>query len=250
MVSGKCHKDQESRYAQSKTSQSSRYGDAVKVVLPHLYFKGFTVHREIITRTSELFRQHFTSLEVAVVEIDEEHPINLGIYIDWLYTGILRTKDYEEDEADEFNMEDDEEYRNLLKGYFLGVKLEDSTYCDTIIDALFDKARECGAQTQPCLPDVATINEAYSRQTEDTVEEAQKVQKTFVEIFAREKYSSQLTKRMKHKELNDKFKDDLAQRLMGNRQDASELDACKFHQHTEGEDCSSKGPARKRRGEE
>lgn len=212
----------------------------------------YSVHRHVITRTSTVLRAHFQNRKNKSIDLNGRHSIHridFGIYVEWMYTGVLATKTEAQDHGNEVGVEDDDdeeaddEYSYFADAFSLGVDLEDSAYCNTIIAALFEKAEDAKALSRPYLPDVVSINKVY--QNSHTV----RLRSVLVEIFARQQDPFSLEQIMDDHELHREFTSDLVHRLMEDRKEAPELRVCKFQIGGACQNCSPEAHARKRRRE-
>ncbi|KAK4497504.1 hypothetical protein PRZ48_011955 [Zasmidium cellare] len=159
-----------------------KFSNIVKVRLPN-QLPNFDTHdlavdRTVICRSSEVMRKTFSNSQdnKATVTLARITPFDFTLYLNWLYTGILRTKCSQEDIA--YGIDD--EYESFIDGYLMGIELEDREYRNVMISALFEKAQEL---PRPDLPRPAWVNKVYDPNVAS--QEIVTLQYVLLEIFAR-----------------------------------------------------------------
>ncbi|KAF2867652.1 hypothetical protein BDV95DRAFT_171828 [Massariosphaeria phaeospora] len=98
--------------------------------------KGFTVHEQLIRKSSPFFEAALsnpaTTAHPILIKLPKCSPTDFHVYVQWLYTGrvhVVLTSPITSDK-------DTDEYCLLIRGYLLGEYLQDTHYRDTLMDAL------------------------------------------------------------------------------------------------------------------
>ncbi|KAK4497506.1 hypothetical protein PRZ48_011957 [Zasmidium cellare] len=209
----------------------------IKVRVQHgMCHEELSVHRSILCQTSGYMKERLKSSTVKETSIRVSYPHNFGLYVNWLYTGLLCT-------IDESLVGYDNEYDELIESYILGIKLKDSTFCNAVISAIFEKVED---EEYGGLPRDEDLDLAFTPKPGISEDNLSPMRDALVEVFARAPDSHKVDMVIKQKRLNRDFVRDLVKRLLELR-NSSELSVCDFHLHDDGKDCSQEEPARKRR---
>ncbi|KAK3677375.1 hypothetical protein LTR78_002913 [Recurvomyces mirabilis] len=108
------------------------------------------VHTNLLVGTSAFFRRQ--PLPPAPWRSDEIGLVNFKIYVDWLYTGAVCSREEDPRLC---------EYARLARLYKLGVQLEDVTFQTAVADAFLEKVIEEVAKPAPTLPSSPCLQQAF-----------------------------------------------------------------------------------------
>ncbi|KAK4497507.1 hypothetical protein PRZ48_011958 [Zasmidium cellare] len=188
--------------------------DVVKITASYGIKQEYAVDRKIVSVSSSVLRERLSSNSTKEISFDWIIAIDLKIYLNWLYSGVLRI--VEEGESDE-------DY-NLVDGYILGLGLDDQKYCDAIIDAFYAKAQELRDKNPQYLPDTSCLGRAF--QNEINVKKGQGsteiLQRALVDIYAQADDPQRVYEVLEDGEdIPSEFKNLLIRRLMEDRKKLS-----------------------------
>lgn len=101
--------------------------------------KRFVVHEALVSPRSEFVRSalrgEWIEAQERIIPLPEDDPVIFSVYQKWLYAGLIHTR------PNSIPSKTDDEYNMLVKAYIFGEKIMDSTFKDSVADAIVEKLR-------------------------------------------------------------------------------------------------------------
>ena len=108
----------------------------------------FLVHRELLCDRSPFFtnamKKQWTGDNDRILELPNDKPENIKVYVAWLYSNRIFTKP--EGEVDE---ESNIEFNGLIDAYIFGDMIHDSDFKDAITDVFIERSEESALAELP-----------------------------------------------------------------------------------------------------
>ena len=211
------------------------------------------VHRNVLTGSSLFFREidsPSSSSKNTRHDLPDINATSLGIYVDWLYSGEVKTK-HDDIVACAFGRSaiiEDDEYCALATLYRLGRKLEDEHFANAVMNACREKLADApcaGISTLPGCHAIEIIYDDNPQYVDDMAKKA--VHDAFVRAGKIGHFDAM------EEDVPAQFLRDLCRSLLASRKwvglgagggDSGEQ--CEYHVHSGGLNCDEE-QARKRR---
>lgn len=218
----------------------------VKVVVG-LENKCFYVHASALTATSDFFKsalkKEWNTTDDRSIDLNNETPDQFNTYVQWLYSGEVsagRTSEASKDIKSEIFVIN--QYITLATLYVLGERLNDTTFQDSVINAMVFNLREKTETNRTICPASLVINTIYDNTTRKSP-----VRRLLVDIYVR--YGNESFE-VSDEVVNHEFLSELSHALVKDRvllhKDEKNYNAlicgipCGYHNHDKDRPCQFK----------
>ncbi|RAH69974.1 BTB/POZ domain-containing protein [Aspergillus aculeatinus CBS 121060] len=208
----------------SKDSVNKFQGRTIEIVVGDEQ-RVYGVHEGLVRSSSPFFDKalagKWKESAQRTVQLPNDEPKIVALYIHWLYYGTLPVF------CDELVEIGNSEYLDLAKAYILGDKILDTLFQDTVIDAIIEKSRSTAQDGHRWYPDGAVLDYAYHN-----IAESAQILELFVDMYVTKGNSSWLQEWTDPTHIPQPFLLSVASKLLDRRAVSKEpLEALIYHIH-------------------
>lgn len=212
----------------------------------------FVIQRAVVGTSSKVLSRIFCKPSLHNThDMPEESASDFNLYVNWLHSGILATKNpdnshFDCDSHDSSWIEQRSEYTQLSRLYLLSKRLKDGAFADAVIDAPLGSLREHEKVDDEIneFPGATCISYIW----ENIYNDGDKLKRLLVQTFATEENNKNELQSSSMQDFPKQFKEDLLMEVLDRRgkprSRITEVDNCEFHTHSAEETCVA-GRARK-----
>ncbi|OJJ99584.1 hypothetical protein ASPACDRAFT_119158 [Aspergillus aculeatus ATCC 16872] len=132
--------------------EGNKYAGACLTIMVGPRTSRYTVHEKIARASSPYTDKLLRERTTRIIDLPGDEPAMVGVYVHWLYH---RTLPVICDQAQQ-------EYLHLIKAYVLGVKLLDTKFQNTVVDAIIEQRQSSSQDGKSPAPGREAIKYAYS----------------------------------------------------------------------------------------